>query len=107
MLFSLQTMSNDGNSSNSAAAVAATALDRMADTVKRTEHERDNLQDQLTLIFEQTKTQREKIHELQDLLLEKAMQLESTEDLLREVSDGVRMKKRGCSLINSKNKTAY
>ena len=101
MLFSLQTMSNDGNSSNSAAA-AATALDRMADTVKRTEHERDNLQDQLTLIFEQTKTQREKIHELQDLLLEKAMQLESTEDLLREVSDGVRMKKRGCSLINWK-----
>jgi hypothetical protein len=61
------------------------AVDSLMDAVKRAEAERDNLQAQLTLIFEQTKTQREKIHELQDVLLDKTIQLESTEDLLREV----------------------
>ncbi|OQV19342.1 Liprin-beta-1 [Hypsibius exemplaris] len=70
--------------SESSGHINAPLVDRMAEAVKRAESERDNLQDQLTLIFEQTKTQREKIHELQDMLLDKALQLESTEDLLRE-----------------------
>ncbi|GAU98047.1 hypothetical protein RvY_09247-4 [Ramazzottius varieornatus] len=58
--------------------------DKHSDAVQRAEGERDNLQAQLNLSFEQTQTQREKIRELEDLLLEKSLQLESTEDLLRE-----------------------
>lgn len=58
----------------------------MSDAVKRLEADRSTLQRQLNILTDQVSYQTDKIHELQDLLLEKTCQLESTEALLREVS---------------------